>query len=399
MRRLLLSLCLATTLCGAATLVAEDTYEQRLAAATKLVGSDAPNAVPELQALLKVRPDDAKTWYWLGYAYFDQGLRLDSGPPRQALMKEARAAFAQSKAHGNKEPIIDTCLAAINEDGSENKSKLSSNQGVEAELQLAETAFGRHDYDEAGKHYRAALALDPTHYLGTVWLGDCYFGQENYPEALVWYEKAAALDPNRETSYRYAGDALLRLGRPEEALEHYLSAVIAEPTKGQPFYALEQAGKRAGLDPRVPAADLPRVQIERGAKGPELKLSGPANALVLAYGLARVKWQEENLSRKFPAGTPYRLSLEEESSALRAMLKVYAELKDSGRLTAEQAKLLQELGPALDELAAIDRAELLDAHIAFTRLGRGSEQEYSAYREHNREKLRLYLKKYYLRQF
>jgi hypothetical protein len=50
----------------------------------------------------------------------------------------------------------------------------------------------------------------------------------------------------------------------------------------------------------------------------------------------------------------------------------------------------------LDELAEINSAGLLEAHVLFFRANKDIAQDYASYRDKNRGKLRRYLIKYYL---
>ena len=394
-RRIVL-LGLIVTLPLAAEILTES-FELRLAKAVTLVSSNTPKAVAALEELLKERPDDAKALYQMGMALATQGHQLDHGVTRQETMQKSRAFIVRARQAGMDDPIIATILKEINPDGTENGRRYANNNEADRLYQQAEAAFQKRNFAEAQKHYQAVLDIEPTNYMARMGVGDTFFARGNFKEAADWFEKAGALEPDKEIAYRYWGDALLRLGKRNEALEKYLSAVIAEPYNGYPRRALAAGCQALLLKPWMAAAKLPLAEVKDGSKGPEILLPKGFNALHVVYTTARAQWQTENKARRFPAGTAYRHTLEEEIHALSLLIKIHGELKQSGQPPpAELATALAEAESSIAELAEIEKAGLLPAHVFFFRADQDIAQDYPAYREANREKLREYLWKYYL---
>lgn len=387
-------------LIGTLPLAAEiltESFELRLAKAVTLVGSNTPQAVAALDELLKERPDDAKALYQMGMALAAQGHQLDHGATRRETMQKSRAFIVRAQQAGFDDPIIVTSLQEINPDGTENGRRYSNNNEAERLYQQAEAAFQKRDYAGAQKYYQAVLNIEPANYMAQMGVGDAYFARGNFKEAADWFEQASALEPNKEIAYRYWGDALLRIGKRNEALEKYLSAVIAEPYNGYPRRALAAGCQALLLKPWMAAPKLPLAEVKNGPKGPEILLPKEFNALHVVYTTARAQWQTENKARRFPAGTAYRQTVEEEIHALSLLIKIYGELKQSGQPPPpELATALADVESSIAELAEIEKAGYLPAHILLFRANQDIAQDYATYREAHRGKLREYLWKYYL---
>jgi tetratricopeptide (TPR) repeat protein len=372
-----------------------DSYELRKLRALDAAGKHEPAAEAALRALSDERPSDTAVLMRLGGVVSDRARQLEPGPSRKNLMREARTYYLSAKEHGFDDPLITTALAAISEDGTESVDRFSENQEIDRAMKQAEDAFGRHQFDRAIEGYHAVLKLQPTNYRATLDLGDAYFSSNRYDQAVAWFKKAIALEPNIETAYRYYGDALLRMGRKDDALDQFLSAVIAEPYNGYPWRGL-QSGIRVFLLKPMPAApDIPVAKITDGSKGPEIQITDAKDPLQISYSIARVEWREKNGNKRFPSGALRRQTLEEEVYALQTMLTVYSELK-SATPTLDDGKISHSRQISLDELAEINSAGLLEAHVLFFRANKDIAQDYASYRDKNRGKLRRYLIKYYL---
>jgi Tfp pilus assembly protein PilF len=328
-------------------------------------------------------------------ATHDAGM-LQPGPKRRERNKQVRDYFSRAQDAGYHDPLIATALASINPDGSENIAKLSPRQEVDRLLQEGEKHFGQRNFSQAIEEYRQAFNLEPTNYMAALYTGDAYFASGSSPDALVWFDKAAALNPDREVAHRYAGDALLRTGKRPEALQRYLTAIVAEPYNGYPWRALNEYCKAALIKQWTAPANIPMARITEAKGKKELGLPKEFSPFDLIYGTARLSWQEENQAKKFPAGSPYRLTLEEEAFALRATLKSYGELKHSAKAPPEIAAAFEKYGLFLDHLVEIEAAGLLEAHILLVRANADIAEDYPAYRDLHRELLRDYLTRFYL---
>jgi tetratricopeptide (TPR) repeat protein len=395
-------ICLAVVLSGHAktvtTVVPALSYDQRKQAAFGQLQTDAIAGEKQLKLLLDERKDDPDVLLVLGRIDSARAQTLKPGAKRQAALKEARKYFSRAKEAGSTEPLIETVLAQINEDGSENHLVFSSDEAVDAKIREAERAYERKDFPRAIELYQAALALDPHHYLATLYLGDAYFASGQYVPAITWFSKASELDANRETAFRYCGDALMRTGKKELALEQYVQAVIAEPYNNYTWRALQQGCQALLLKPWVQAEKLPVAEVKPDKDGnPSIGLPEKFTPFDLVYATARSKWQTENLPNKKTDDHPYRQTLEEETAALRTLLAVAAELKESPQTPpADMAAAMKTQGTTLDQLKEIDAEGLLEAHVLFFRANRDIVADFAKYRDENRAKLREYLRKFYL---
>ena len=373
-----------------------EAYNLRKSKAVELAVTHSPLAIDVLKVLLKEKPDDDAVLFSLGMEAAVIARKFEVGSKRKKAMKQAREYLVRAQKAGSTQPLIATALSEINPDGSENITKLSNDPKLEPLLQKAEEAFGKGDFVHAKEAYQAALAIDPTNYVATVYLGDAYFSSKEFPEALRWFQKAIELNPDFEKAHRYSGDTLLRLNRKDDALDQYLLAVVAEPYSQYPWTALQHGCRAFLLKPWQGAIKLPVVQVKAGTKGPEIALSDKSTTWDVAYSLARAKWQTENRTTLFPAGQAYRLSLGEEVYSLKTLITIYHEMKEAPEQSNNSHQALTDIGPSLDELAEIEQAGFLSEHILFFRANAELARDYAAYREKNREKLLTYLRKYYL---
>lgn len=354
-----------------------------------------PAAEKTLRGLLIEKPGDAEIPFRLAMQLADKGRQLKPGKARIELMREARKFCVEAKKNGFLDPLVETTLAAINEDGSENADKIAADPQVDRILHEAEEAYARHQFDQAIKGYLAVLEIQPGNYFATLNLGDAYFASNHFPEAIEWFKKATIIDQNRETAYRYCGDALMRLGKKDDALDQYLSAIIAEPYNGYPWRGLNTGLKAFLLKPWPPARDVPVGGLSVGEKGVEIHLSDAGDTLQIGYLMARAEWYDKNHKAKSPKETLYRQTLEEEVHGLEMLLKIYDELKQAEQ-KPDSPKISEAVSKSMAELTEIKNAGLLEPHILFFRANKDLAQDYPAYRDANREKLKAYLLKFYL---
>src|ERR1051326_3494567 len=96
--------------------------------------------------------------------------------------------------------------------------------------------------------------------------------------------------------------------------------------------------------------------------------SGSAAAW-MTYGLIRAGWQTTNFAKEYPNEKTYRHSLKEETSAVRAALKVLGEQK------ADESKI----DPSLQVLRKLDKEGLLEAFILLAIPDQGMANNFAAY--------------------
>ncbi len=382
----------------AASSTPEQSYERRKRTAFEQANADAPEAEKSLKQLLKENKRDADVLFRLGRLLSDHARKFDPGSKRKKLLKEARQYYVQAQEAGSTEPLIATVLTAVHPDGTEEKAVFSRNADLDAAIKAGERAYEKRDFLIAVEHYQRAVAIEPRHYLATLYVGDAYFSAGNYPDAITWFKKAIELDPNNDMAYRYLGDAFQRQGKRDEALEQYIGAVIANPYSGYSWRSLQAGCRDMLIKPWVAAPTFPSAKVEPDNAGqPKITLSKNFSLWDTSYALARGKWQSEHLAKSDGKTASYRQTIAEEVDALRIMLTVWREGKSSGNheLDPKQRTPL-ELEPALNQLAEIDEAGLLEAHVLFFRANQDIAADYAAYRDANRDKLRTYLIRFYL---
>ena len=83
--------------------------------------------------------------------------------------------------------------------------------------------------DQAIRHFRDALEIDPGHIRAYVNLGQALYELGNIQEAVQLYARALQLAPNHAPAHVSLGVALLKAGHPEEAAQHLARAVQLDP--------------------------------------------------------------------------------------------------------------------------------------------------------------------------
>jgi tetratricopeptide (TPR) repeat protein len=142
-------------------------------------------------------------------------------------------------------------------------------KSVEAHSLLAIAHLRRLEFDQAIKHFRETIALDPKHDEALRSLAFCLLAKGDYPAALAAYQHAfqvlSAANALRAT-------ALLshRLGRLDEALAAYDRVLSsAQPTSAEITFALQGAAAALRDAGKVMAADhATRSLIERFRREP-----------------------------------------------------------------------------------------------------------------------------------
>src|SRR4051794_32991644 len=117
MRFVLLIVALAFT--GVQRADAAESFQLRKLRAIQSAQNHESSAENTLKQLLAERPNDGDMLFWLGTYLADKGRQLKPGKARKALMRDARKYCVEAKKHGFQDPLVETTLAAINEDGSE----------------------------------------------------------------------------------------------------------------------------------------------------------------------------------------------------------------------------------------------------------------------------------------
>ena len=370
----------------------ENTEEMKARVSELVKLNKYTEALPLLEKLVVVEPDDARTHFYLGFALIAQVNNSKNAAERKALSLRARAAFTRAKELDINEPIVDALIAGIPADGS---YELSFSQNIAANSLMveAEAFFSQGKLDEALKNYQKALEFDPTLYHAALFSGDVFVQRGDFAQGLIWYDRAIAIDPTRETAYRYSATPLMKQGKTEAARDRYIEAFITEPYSKFAVAGLVQWGDYTKTRLAHPTIDIPS-NVTFDDKG-DANISLDASALSggkddgsfawIAYGGTRSSWHKEKFAQAFPNEKVYRHSLAEEAEALRSVI-----------VLATADKKVKTLSPSLQKLRKLNDDGVLEAYILLARADNGIAQDHPEYLKANRDKLRRYMLQYVL---
>ncbi len=347
-------------------------------------------ALPVLEKIAKLQPNDGETQFHLGFALVGQSTITKDDAARKALRVRARQAFMKAKSLKYYEPRLEALIEGLPEDGSAAPG-FSANAKAHKLMEEGEAFFAQGKADEALKKYQEALQLDPKLYEAALFSGDIYLQKQDYAQAESWYQKAIAINPNKETAYRYSATPLMRQRKTDAARDRYVEAFITEPYNRFAGAGLVQWAQATQTKIAHPQIDIP-TNITFDEKG-DAKINLDASALLgpkddgsfawLSYGIARSSWRKEKFAKTFPNEKTYRHSLPEEVDALRSVISM-----------ATTDKRTKNLNPSLAKLKKLDEAGLLEAYILLSRPDEGIAQDHPAYLNQNRDKLRRYVMEY-----
>jgi tetratricopeptide (TPR) repeat protein len=341
-------------------------------------------ALPILEKIATLQPNDGETQFYLGFALAGQAANTKDDAARKALRLRARAAFVKAKSLNFDEPRLDALISGLPEDGSDAED-FSPNSKANELIKEGEALFSQGKKDEALKKYQEALELDPKLYHAALFSGDIYLQKQDYAQAETWYQKAIAIDPNKETAYRYSATPLMRQRKFDAARDRYIEAFITEPYNRFAQAGLMQWSEATGTKLAHPRIDIP-TNVTFDEKG-DAQINLDAATLLggandgsfawIAYGGARATWRKEKFAKAFPNEKAYRHSLAEEVDALRTVLSV-----------AKTDKTIKSLSPSLARLKKLDEEGLLEPYILIARPDDGIADDYPAFLKQSRDTLR-----------
>lgn len=347
-------------------------------------------ALPILEKIATLQPNDGETQFFLGFALIGQATTTKDDAARKALRVRGRNAFLKARSLGFTEPRLEAMIQSLPEDGSDHEG-FSSDSKADELMKEGEALFSQGKKDEALKKYQEALALDPKLYHAALFSGDIYLQKQDFAQAETWYQKAIAIDPDKETAYRYSATPLMKQRKFDEARDRYVEAFITEPYNRFAQAGLIQWGEATRTSLAHPTIDIP-TNVTFDEKG-DAKINLDAGMLLggandgsfawISYGAARSGWRKEKFAKTFPNEKAYRHSLAEEVDALRSVLSI-----------AKTDKKIKSLSPSLTKLKKLDEQGLLEAFILITRPDDGIAEDYPAYLKANRDKLRRYVLEY-----
>ncbi|HKP47924.1 MAG TPA: tetratricopeptide repeat protein [Pyrinomonadaceae bacterium] len=355
-------------------------------------------AIPILEKLTKVYPNDSVLWERLGWASFVVSASLKDADARTKGRDRARAALLRAQELGDNSNLLKSGLEALS-GPDPGELKFSNNPEADAAMREGEEAHSRGELDKAIASYQRALQLDPKLYNAALWTGDMYFKKgfqekdthardELLNKAGEWFARAIGIDENVETAYRYWGDALMLQSRQTDAMMKFIDAIIAEPGNRNPYMGLTQWGQRTQTSMGHPQIEVP-VKVSLTPDGtahidfdPALRASTDGSAAWESYGQVRSHWVAEDFRKNYASESVYRHSLREEVAALRQTAEAAAALLKTGKV--------KSLSPSLAALVKLNDADLLEPFVFFTRADQGITRDYVEFRRANREKLRRY---------
>ena len=366
----------------------DDVLEMKERANKLLKQTNYVEALPILEKLAKLEPEDGETRYYLASALLGQAANAKDESSKKALRVRARNEFLKAKQLGFSEPNIDAMILSIPEDGS-SAGEFSRNTAAHKLMEEGEALFTQGKLDEALKKYQKALELDPQLYNAALFSGDVFLQKNDFAQAEVWYLKAISIDPNRETAYRYSATPLMKQGRTAEARDRYIEAFITEPYNRFARAGLVRWAQTTGAPLGHPEIKIP-TSVTFDEKGNSKINMDPAalsdkdggGAAWMMYGMKRVTWRKETFAKTFPKETTYRHSLAEELEALRSAINLA--FSDEKKPTS----------PSLIKLKKLNDEGLLESYILLALADDGIARDHPAYLKENRAKLRKYMTDY-----
>jgi len=389
-----LSLCLLIFQCAitARSQTGDDLAAMKQKAMELIKDAKYVDSLPLLEKIVVAEPDNAQMHFYLGFGLLGKANVTTDEAGQKALRLRARNAFVKSKQLGNRDALVDALIQGIPADGGATSS-VSTNIEANRAMAEAEAFFAQGKMDDALGSYQKALSLDPNIYEAALFSGDVLMHKEDYGQAELWYQKAIKINPDRETAYRYSATPLMKQGKYEEARDRYVEAYVAEPYNRFTIAGLSQWAQVMKVRLAHPDIDIPR-DVTFDEKG-NAKINLSADVLLggkddgsfawISYGATRTEWHKEKFAKAFPKESTYRHSLPEEVDALQSVLAL-----------ATSDNKVKSLSPSLTKLKKLNDAGLLPAYILMAKPDRGIAQDYPAYRNADRAKLRQYVKEYIL---
>jgi tetratricopeptide (TPR) repeat protein len=331
-------------------------------------------AVPLLERLNTTNPNDPLVLERLAFSLMAGTAAIEDAAERTKARLRARTLALRARELGDNSNLLNVVLNSIPADGAE-PPKFSQREEVDAFMREGEAAFARGDFAKALAAYERALSLDPQQYEAALFTGDVYFKQRRMDQAGEWFARAVDINRDRETAHRYWGDALMQQGKISEARDKFLEAIIAEPYNRNAWVGLNQWGQANRVPLSHPRLDVP--------PSPGASAVAPWRT----YGATRAMWMNgSKFNEAFPNEKNYRHSLLEEAEALRLAAETLEGNLSEGTLTSPE--------PSLANLKDLNDAGLLEPYILLARPDAGIAQDYPAYRQAHRDKLREYLTRY-----
>lgn len=341
-------------------------------------------ALPHLELLVKVMPEEAKLHFLYGFTLVAKSKQSAEGEEAKQLAAKALEEFKTAKKLGLNDPSNESMISLLSGNmPTDTSAGYSKNAEANKLMNQAESHFTRSEYDKALEFYQKALTVDPNIYEAALYSGDAYVQKQDWANAEKSYQKAIAIDPNRETAYRYSATPLMKQEKYEQARDRYIEAWITEPYSQMSPRGISQWADVTGAKLGHPKVDVPEFKYDANGKPTtvmnENSLTEGSKAW-LAYSLTRDSWHKEKFAKTFPGEKTYRHTLNEEVEAIRSTLK-----------SAKEQNLSH---PQFDILQKLDGEGLLEAYVLMAQADEGIAQDHENYLKANRPKMRQYVLNY-----
>lgn len=381
---LVLSLLLTLFFCFSVTTPAQTgALRQRNEALELIKQNRYIDALPILEKIMLSYPKDAELWAHFGIAIIVNSVTLTKPEERKKEQTRGLKALTLAKQLGTENVRALNLLDEFPADANGEDNFLDDNPEVEKALREGEYFFGRGDYDKAFASYEKAHKINPKSYEAALFTGDSLYAQKKYQESEIWFAKAAAINPNREMAYRYWGDALLNQKKYPEARDKFVEAFVAEPFSRLTWESLNRWGEASENSISVIAVTPPENE-------PFDKII--INEKLLKADDGTINWKFYNDTRKAQmlakAGKNLPHTLAEETAAWRKVADATRKDIKAGKIKYPDRSLIN--------LIKIDDDGLLEPYLLLLRPQDDFSDEYFDYREKNREKLRVFVVKYFL---
>ncbi len=344
------------------------------------------DAYPILEKIAPLLPNDADVWTHYGIAIASRSVTLSDAGERKAERRRAHAALSKAKQLGTTHVTALAFLDQMEPDGGDEDNFSAAHPDVEKALREGESFFGRGEYEKAFASYERAYKLDPTSYEAVLFMGDCRYAQKRYAESEPLFAKAAALNRDRELAYRFWGDALLNQNKLPEATEKFIDAFIADPYSRHSWENINKLTQKHGKQFNVKGIFPPGTDDFGGIKIDAVEISeNDGTKLWLKYSETRAAWRSSLFLKENP-GVSYRHSLKEELAALMAVA--------GAAETAIKAGSLKNPHHSLTTVIELRNKQILEPYILLLLADDGIAEDYEAYRDKNRDKLRRFLREH-----
>lgn len=215
--------------------------------AEALTGAGKPaEAIPHLEAALKLRPDFPEALNNLGDDLRRIGRPQEAVPPFERALK-LRPDFAE--AHNNLGiafAMLDRPAEALKEFETALKLKPKYPQ---ARFNLGLALASSNRAAEAIPHFEQAVRLEPNYAEAELNWAIALTVTQQVAQATQHFERALQLDPDNPSAHNFYGRALAMQGRYEEAVTRYRAALELAPNFGEAHqnlaFALRQLGRTA----------------------------------------------------------------------------------------------------------------------------------------------------------